>query len=79
MSSKYDSVNPSENPFFGKKILVLSGGKDQLVPWSASQDFVERLHVGDEGTKISVVVPEAGHECHPVMMETMAKFIWDEA
>lgn len=79
VASRYDATSSSENPFFGKKILVLCGGKDQLVPWSASKQFVEGLHVGDKGAKKVVVVPEAGHECHPVMVATMAEFIWNEA
>jgi hypothetical protein len=39
------------NPFFGKKILVLAGGKDELVPWVFSESFVEQIEVGEEGVK----------------------------
>ena len=76
-NTKYESANPAENPFFGKKILVLAGGKDKLVPWSASKKFVEGLNVGDKGIKKVVIVPEAGHECPPVMVEELTKFIWE--
>ena len=67
------------NPFLGKKILVLSGGIDTLVPWTASQNFVERLEVGKDGVKKVVVVPDAGHECTTVMVAEAAQFIEIEA
>jgi hypothetical protein len=79
VASLYKSSDPASNPFFGKKILVLSGAKDTLVPWSASKDFVEGLEVGEKGTKKVDVVPDAAHECTPEMVSTMSEFIWEEA
>lgn len=64
------------NPFFGKKILVLSGAKDKLVPWSASQEFVEGLEVGD-GVKKVVLEENAGHECTPAMLREAGLFVID--
>jgi len=72
------SVSPSSNPFYGKKILVLSGGKDKLVPWTASKNFVEELYVGENGTKRVVVMDDVGHECVPKMVDEVAAFIWNE-
>jgi predicted esterase len=69
----------SSNPFLGKKILVLSGGQDKIVPWSTARDFVERLEVGKEGRKKSVVVEDAGHACTLEMVAEMVQFIKDEA
>ncbi|KAG2105189.1 Alpha/Beta hydrolase protein, partial [Suillus cothurnatus] len=48
---------------FWKKVLVLSGKEDRLVPWVASAEFVEGLEVGEGGVKRVVVEEGAGHEC----------------
>ena len=76
--SSYTSAGP-ENPFLGKKVLVLSGGDDKLVPWAASQTFVDALEVGPQGVKKVVVAPGVGHECTPEMVREMAQFVWEEA
>jgi len=73
------SSEDSWNPFLGKKILVLSGGQDQTVPWSSSREFVEQLQVGKQGRKKSVVVEDAGHVCTSEMVAEMVQFIKDEA
>jgi predicted esterase len=65
----------SSNPFIGKKILVLSGGEDTLVPWSMSHAFVEGLEVGEMGVKKVVIQENTGHECTNEMVEEMAVFI----
>ena len=72
--------DPCHNPdsFKGKSILVLSGAKDTLVPWSASKEFVEKLDVVG-GVKEVLVQEDAGHECTNVMQERIAKFIWERA
>jgi len=77
-STPYHAQDAS-NPFFGKKILVLAGGMDTLVPYSAGEDFVEKLQVGKDGVKQVVIVPDAGHECTPAMVAEMARFIEKEA
>lgn len=66
------------NPFLGKKILVLSGANDKLVPWDASRQFVESLEVGDKGIKKVIVQAGVGHECTSEMLEELAKFVGDE-
>ncbi|KAJ7716811.1 Alpha/Beta hydrolase protein [Mycena maculata] len=63
-----------ENPFLGKNVLVLSGGRDPVVPWSASQAFVEGLEVGT-GNKEYIVVPNAGHEVTPEMVKAAVEYI----
>ncbi|KAF8434539.1 Alpha/Beta hydrolase protein [Boletus edulis BED1] len=68
--------NDATNPFLGKRILVLSGAKDTLVPWSASQEFVEGLEVGD-GVKKVVLEENAGHECTPSMIREAGLFVID--
>ena len=66
------------NPFFGKKILVLAGGKDELVPWKFSESFVERIEVGKEGVKRVLVYPDVGHVVTPSMEEEVGNFVWEE-
>ena len=66
------------NPFFGKKILVLAGGKDELVPWVFSESFVERIEVGEKGVKKVLVYPGVGHAFTAPMEEEVANFVWEE-
>jgi predicted esterase len=75
-SVEASSPNPSQNPFIGKHVLVLSGADDRLVPWSASKKFVEALQVG-KGTKKVIVEENAGHECTPRMVQELAGFVWE--
>ncbi|KAF5367053.1 hypothetical protein D9758_004056 [Tetrapyrgos nigripes] len=74
-ATAYREMDPSRNPFYGKKILVLSGGSDTLVPWTASEAFVENLVVGPEGLKKKMVQAGAGHEYTPEMLAEMARFL----
>ncbi|KIK94544.1 hypothetical protein PAXRUDRAFT_33468 [Paxillus rubicundulus Ve08.2h10] len=69
-------ANDATNPFLGKRILVLSGAKDKLVPWTTSMEFVEGLEVGD-GVKKVVLEANAGHECTPAMVQEVALFVSD--
>ncbi|KAJ7086014.1 Alpha/Beta hydrolase protein [Mycena belliarum] len=62
------------NPFLGKKVLILSGANDPLVPWSASEKFVKGLEVGS-GSKEVIVQPGAGHEVTPEMVMAAVAFI----
>ena len=78
VSKPYDVQNTS-NLFLRRKILVLASGMDTLVPYSVSKDFVEKLHVGMDGIKQVVIVPDTGHECTPVMVAEMEQFIEKEA
>ncbi|KIJ63165.1 hypothetical protein HYDPIDRAFT_93008 [Hydnomerulius pinastri MD-312] len=77
---KYDpasfpyTAKDASNSFLGKRILVLSGAKDPLVPWTASQEFVAGLEVGD-GVKRVVLEENAGHECTPTMVKEAALFV----
>ncbi|KAG2105168.1 Alpha/Beta hydrolase protein [Suillus cothurnatus] len=64
----------ASNPFLGKKILVLSGKEDKLVPWVVSAEFVEGLEVG-EGFKRVVVEEGAGHECTSGMRREVGLFV----
>src|SRR5882762_5524375 len=76
-STSYHTVDAT-NPFLGKKILILSGGIDTIVPYSSGKEFVEKLQVGKDGIKKVVIVPDAGHECTTAMVAEMAQFIYTE-
>jgi len=67
------------NPFLDKKILVLSGGKDQLVPFEPTREFFEKLHVGDRGVKAIVIEPEAGHQYTELMHSALCRFVWEHS
>ncbi|CAA7268161.1 unnamed protein product [Cyclocybe aegerita] len=71
-SQAYRSV--AGNPFLGKKILVLSGEADTLVPWTASKEFVDNLEVGTDGVKSVVVEAGVGHRCTGRMVELAVEF-----
>ncbi|KAG1836212.1 hypothetical protein DFJ58DRAFT_917733 [Suillus subalutaceus] len=59
----------ASNPFLGKKVLVISGKEDKLVPWVTSAEFVDGLEVGEGGIKRVVVEEGAGHECTSGMLK----------
>ncbi|KAG6894870.1 hypothetical protein C0992_004248, partial [Termitomyces sp. T32_za158] len=68
------------NPFIGKKILVLSGANDTLVPWKSSEEFVrQKLSVGSPGLKKVIVYEGVGHECTERMVQEMAGLVADFA
>jgi len=73
-SKDFKSLN-SSNPFLGKKILVLSGKEDPLVPWSASESFVDALEVGPEGVKKVFLQEGVKHTCTNEMVDEAAAFI----
>ena len=77
--SHYQSPDPSLNPFIGKKILVLSGEKDKLVPWDASSAFVEGMNVGREGRRKVLLQEGVGHEFTEEMRRALIEFFWEEA
>jgi predicted esterase len=58
-----------------KKVLVLSGGDDTIVPWTASQAFVEGLEVGPTGRKEVIVFDGVGHAVPPQMVQAAAGFV----
>jgi hypothetical protein len=67
----------ASNPFLGKRILVLSGMADELVPWAASQVFVEGLEVG-KGRKEVIVMEGVGHAYPETMKREAFQFVWEE-
>ena len=77
-AAPFSDAGPS-NPFYAKKILVLAGAEDKMVPWSASKTFVEQLKIGPEGVKEVILEPGVGHECTKEMVRAMSTFIWEQA
>lgn len=74
-----DTVPAPVPAFAGKRLLVLAGGDDRLVPWEASRAFVEALDVGQTGRKVVMVVPGVKHELTDDMRELMFAFFCEEA
>ncbi|KIY63537.1 alpha/beta-hydrolase [Cylindrobasidium torrendii FP15055 ss-10] len=69
------TLKDAKNPFLGRKILVLSGAADPVVPWAASKEFVEQLEVGDSGLKEVFVEEGAKHETTPEMVKRLSAFV----
>jgi len=78
VSTGYTSASPETNPFYGKKVLAVAGGRDTLVPWVHSERFFGELEVG-EGTKDLFIDPEAGHEVTPAMVDAIVEWLWKNA
>ncbi|KAF8638187.1 hypothetical protein AX17_002384 [Amanita inopinata Kibby_2008] len=73
-SVPYRATN-SSNPFIGKKILIITGEDDCLVPWNVYEQFVNELEVGDEGTKRVHIIKGVGHKCTEEMIGKASEFI----
>ncbi|PPQ91826.1 hypothetical protein CVT25_000273 [Psilocybe cyanescens] len=74
-ASKDFTSTKAHNPFIGKKILVLSGEEDPLVPWVASKKFVERLEVGAQGSKRDIE-RDLVHQSNTVISRIMQKLLY---
>ncbi|GAA6062521.1 hypothetical protein JCM10212_001571 [Sporobolomyces blumeae] len=81
--SLLDRVDPSnlpiESTWKGKKVLVLSGQDDELVPFEkgGTSAFVERLRTEAGLDRLDVwVQPNTGHACTPEMMARSTEFVW---
>ncbi|KAH9999206.1 Alpha/Beta hydrolase protein [Russula compacta] len=75
----HDTVSAPAAVFAGKRVLVLAGAEDALVPWEASRAFVEALDVGRGGRKKVVLSSGVKHEFTDGMREEMFRFFWEEA
>lgn len=64
------------NPFWGKKILIMNGEDDQLVPGEYAKPFYQQLELGPQGVKEMWVQPQMGHRCSPEMTDRAAAFLW---
>jgi predicted esterase len=57
-------LSPSVGEVSKKDILILKGEDDQLIPWKACRNFVDRL----PASKMEIVgYPGVGHELYPGM------------
>ncbi|EPQ32063.1 uncharacterized protein PFL1_00261 [Pseudozyma flocculosa PF-1] len=79
----HESFDPARNPFWGKKICVLSGAEDRLVLWDWNEKFLKELVVGEpsgprgemDGLKIHRY-SGVGHEVTESMVEEAGEWIW---
>lgn len=74
-SASYTSTDSSINPYLDKKILVLHGEKDELVPWDCCKAFVEGLQVGEKGEKKVFIEQDKGHETTSLMVGELVKWM----
>ncbi|KAA1467395.1 hypothetical protein DENSPDRAFT_926576 [Dentipellis sp. KUC8613] len=73
-------LNPTsavDNPFFGKRVLVVNAEQDGYMAWESYAAFVERLEVGPEGRKEVLRLP-GGHCYTDEMMWVVVRFFWEE-
>ena len=73
----HDTVAAPAAVFVGKRVLVLSGAEDRLVPWEVSRAFVDARDVGRGGRKVVSVSPGVQHEFTDGMRE-MFRFFWED-
>lgn len=65
-------LKPQLSKISQKDLLILKGDEDKLVPWEASQNFVDRLP-GDKATVVGY--PGIGHAVPAAMMNDAAYWI----
>lgn len=78
INSAFDSPDPEKNPLWNKKLLVLTGVADDVVPANLGEPFFERLQVGPHGVKERWSQEGCGHRCSSEMIERAADFLWRE-
>lgn len=76
INSPFDTSDPKLNPFWNKKLLVLTGQADDVVPAALGEPFYDRLQVGPEGVKERWSQEGCGHRCSKEMIERAAEFLW---
>jgi hypothetical protein len=64
-----------DNPFLGKKIFVQMGGADPLVPSDTVVEFIDKLELGQQGTKEKKSYSGVGHDYPDEMRKDSAKWI----
>ena len=73
------SDSASTSVYSGKRVLVLLGGDDTVMPVEASRAFAEALDVGKSGRKEVRVMDGLKHEFTDGMRDEMFRFFWEEA
>ena len=69
----------SVSVYSGKRVLVLLGADDTIMPREASRAFAEALDVGKSGRKEVKVMDGLKHEFTDGMRDEMFRFFWEEA
>ena len=69
----------SVSVYSGKRVLVLLGADDTIMPGEASRAFAEALDVGKSGRKEVKVMDGLKHEFTDGMRDEMFRFFWEEA
>jgi hypothetical protein len=77
INSPHSSDDPSQNPFWTKKLLVLTGADDDVVPSALGDKFYQGLLVGPQGVKRRIIQDGVGHRCSREMIGRAAEFLWE--
>lgn len=71
---EYWSLDEAKNPFLGKRVFVICGADDDLVPSSAGGEFYDKLEVG-HGVKRRSIHGGVGYQCTEAMEEETSAFL----
>lgn len=77
INSPHTSDDPTQNPFWTKRLLVLTGADDDVVPSALGDKFYQGLVVGPKGVKRRIVQDGVGHRCSREMIGRAAEFLWE--
>lgn len=67
-------LDPKTANMSGKRILILSGKKDKLVPFDKGAAFVEELKAVAGSVQVEIY-DGVGHRCTEAMIEELSKFV----
>lgn len=71
------ALDPKVANLRGKRVLILSGEKDKLVPYDKGATFVEELKRVASSVQVEIY-PGVGHRCTEAMIEELARFLTRE-
>lgn len=77
LSKAIRDLDPKVENMRGKRILILSGAKDKLVPFDKGAAFVEELKKVAGSVQVEVY-PGVGHRCTETMIEELSRFVTRE-
>lgn len=71
------ALDPKVENMKGKRILILSGKKDKLVPYDKGANFINNLQSVAQSVQTEIY-PGVGHRCTETMIEELSRFITRE-
>lgn len=74
LAKSINALDPKVENMKGKRILVLSGAKDKLVPFDKGARFVEELKNSAASVQVEIY-PGVGHRCTESMVDELSRFV----